>query len=113
MSVFVTTNNPVAGSTGSPVFGRLGCGLGLLFGGGGAMGPCQSKCTRPKRWPGCAGSKSGIICVALLDTVPVPYFTITPRVGLSVSSSICTPGGVLRVFGNVTATGWLAVELAG
>src|SRR2546425_12813313 len=82
-------------------------------GGGGGIGPCQSKCTRPNRWPGWLGSRSGMICLPSPETVPVPYLTITPFVGSSVSNSILTPGEVLSVFGNVTATGWLATELAG
>src|SRR6266568_1892937 len=117
ISVAVITSTPeersigfgVTGGQEQPVHG----GCGFVCGGFGAMGPCQSKCTNPNRCPGWLGSRSGTICVASWDTVPVPYFTITPFVGSRVSRSISTPGAVLSVFGNVTATGWLAVVLAG
>src|SRR5262249_8602067 len=114
-SVAVSTSRPEERSTGCPFFGighsRHGLmGLAVAV----TTGPCQSKCTRPKRWPGGRlGSRSGMTCVSSADTVPVPYFTIMPLVGSSVMSSASEPGGVLSRLGNDTATGWLALALGG
>jgi hypothetical protein len=47
------------------------------------------------------------------EIVPVPYGTMMPIVGLRVERIMLQPGGVFRVFGKVTATGWLATVFAG
>src|SRR6267142_1314330 len=105
ISVFVKFSKPEERSTGSPPFAQGGLGQGLFPFGAGAMGPCQSKCEMPKRWPGWAGSGSGMISEASDETVPVPYFTSSPTIGSSVSNSMLTPGGELTTLGKVTETG--------